>query len=92
ACARLLVPAKSIARDLSCTPRFVHMLAEQGKIPSYRFGRACIRFSRPAVLAALGITEAAALLVVALFVVAAQPTERQIRDLLDRYPAGTRLA
>jgi excisionase family DNA binding protein len=58
--APLLVPAKIIARDLSCTPRFVHMLAEQGKIPSHRFGRACIRFSRAAVLAALGIpTEAA---------------------------------
>ena len=55
--APLLVPAKVIARDLSCTPRFVHMLAEQGKIPQVRFGRACIRFSRPAVLAALGIEE-----------------------------------
>ena len=59
--APLLVPAKIIARDLSCTPRFVHMLAEQGKIPSHRFGRACIRFNKSAVLAALGIpTEATA--------------------------------
>lgn len=57
----LLVPAKAIARDLSCTPRFVHMLHEQGKIPGVRFGRACIRFNRSAVLDALGIkTEAVA--------------------------------
>lgn len=56
----LLVPAKVIARDLSCTPRFVHMLHEQGQIPGIRFGRACIRFNRAAVHAALGIqTEAA---------------------------------
>jgi hypothetical protein len=56
-----LVPAKVIARDLSCTPRFVHMLHEQGKIPGVRFGRACIRFRRADVFAALGIhTEAAA--------------------------------
>ncbi len=37
------------------------MLAEQGKIPSHRFGKACIRFNRTAVFAALGIrTEAVA--------------------------------
>lgn len=55
-----MVPAKSIARDLSCTPRFVHMLHEQGKIPGVRFGKACIRYNRAAVLASLGIkTEAA---------------------------------
>jgi excisionase family DNA binding protein len=59
--APLVVKAKEIARDLSCTPRFVHMLAEQGKIPSHRFGKACIRFNRTAVFAALGIrTEAVA--------------------------------
>lgn len=57
----LLIPAKAIARDLSCTTRFVHMLHEQGKIPGYRFGKACIRFKRHEVLTALGIhTEAAA--------------------------------
>jgi excisionase family DNA binding protein len=57
----LLVPAKAIARDLSCTPRFVLMLLEQGKIPGVRFGRACIRFNRAAVFEALGVqTEAAA--------------------------------
>ena len=54
--APLLVPAKAIARDLSCTPRFVLMLLEQGKIPGFRFGRACLRFNRAAVLDALGVT------------------------------------
>ena len=52
----LLVTAKAIARDLSCTPRFVHMLHEQGKIPGYRFGKACIRFNRAEVLRSIGIT------------------------------------
>lgn len=51
----LLVPAKSIARSLSVSSRYVHMLAEQGKIPHHRFGRACVRFDQAAVLAALGI-------------------------------------
>jgi excisionase family DNA binding protein len=51
----LLVPAKAIARELSCTPRFVHMLHEQGKIPAVRFGKACIRFNKSDVFAALGI-------------------------------------
>jgi hypothetical protein len=57
----LVVPAKAIARDLSCSTRYVHVLYETGKIPGHRFGKACIRFDRAAVLAALGIrTEAAA--------------------------------
>jgi len=57
----LLVPAKSIARKLSCSPRYVHILHEQGTIPGYRFGKACIRFSEAEVIRALGIrTEAAA--------------------------------
>ena len=57
----LLVPAKAIARDISCTARYVHILHEEGKIPGYRFGRACIRFNRAEVFAALGIrTEGAA--------------------------------
>lgn len=57
----LLVPAKTIARALSCSTRYIHMLHEAGTIPGYRFGKACIRFDRAAVLAALGIqTEAAA--------------------------------
>ena len=53
----LLVPAKSIARALSCTPRYVHILHEDGKIPGYRFGKACIRFNRAEVFAALGIRQ-----------------------------------
>lgn len=57
--APLLVSASAIAKDLSVTARYVHMLAEQGKIPVVRFGRRCIRFSKPDVLRALGInTEA----------------------------------
>lgn len=57
----LLVPAKAIATDLSCSTRYVHLLHEEGKIPGYRFGKACIRFDRAEVFAALGIrTEAAA--------------------------------
>lgn len=53
--APVLVPAKTIARSISVTPRYVHMLAEQGKIPHHRFGRACVRFDQAAVFAALGI-------------------------------------
>jgi hypothetical protein len=57
----LLVPARTIARSLSVTPRYVHMLHEEGKIPGHRFGKACIRFNQAAVFAALGIqTEGAA--------------------------------
>jgi excisionase family DNA binding protein len=59
--APLLVPAKTIARRLSVSSRYVHILAEQGTIPHHRFGKCCIRFSEPAVLAALGITEAVAI-------------------------------
>jgi excisionase family DNA binding protein len=58
--APLLVSASAIAKDLSVTARYVHLLAEQGKIPVVRFGRRCIRFSKPDVFRALGInTEAA---------------------------------
>ena len=53
----LLVKAKTIARELSCTPRYVHMLAESGAIPHHRFGKACIRFNLAAVLAALGVNQ-----------------------------------
>ena len=57
----VVVSAKAIARDLSCSTRYVHLLAEAGTIPSYRWGKACIRFDRAAVFAALGIkTEAPA--------------------------------
>lgn len=56
-----LVPAKSIARSLSCTPRYVHLLYSEGRIPGHRIGKACIRFNQNKVFAALGIeTEAAA--------------------------------
>jgi excisionase family DNA binding protein len=53
--APLLVPAKHIARRLSVSSRYVHILAETGKIPVCRFGKNCIRFNEAAVLAALGI-------------------------------------
>lgn len=56
----LLVPAKVIARSISVTPRYVHMLAEQNRIPAHRFGKGCIRFNQAAVLAALGIKPEAA--------------------------------
>ncbi len=57
----LLVPAARIASRISVTPRYVHMLAEQEKIPVHRFGKACVRFNESEVLRALGInaTEAA---------------------------------
>ncbi len=55
-----LVPAKTIARALSCSTRYVHILAEQGTIPHYRFGKACIRFNQADVFAALGIRPEAA--------------------------------
>ena len=58
----LLVPAARIASRISVSSRYVHMLAEQGKIPVHRFGKACVRFRESEVLRALGInaTEAAA--------------------------------
>jgi len=51
----LLVPAKTIARRLSVTSRYVHILHEAGTIPGHRFGKACIRFKEADVFAALGI-------------------------------------
>ncbi|MEI6674495.1 MAG: hypothetical protein WCO57_04890 [Verrucomicrobiota bacterium] len=54
----LLVPAAAIARTLSVSPRYVHLLGEQGKIPVCRFGKGCVRFSPSAVFAALGIDAA----------------------------------
>ncbi len=57
----VVVSAKVIAKALSCSTRYVHLLAEAGTIPHYRWGRACIRFDQAAVFKALGIqTEAAA--------------------------------
>jgi hypothetical protein len=55
----VVVGAKVIAKALSCTSRYVHILRETGKIRGYRFGRACIRFNPAEVFADLGIrTEA----------------------------------
>ena len=53
----VVVGAKVIAKSLSCSTRYVHLLAEAGTIPSYRWGKACIRFDQAAVFAALGIKE-----------------------------------
>jgi|GEM_PF-3487615 len=53
--APVVVSAKIIAKAISCSTRYVHLLAEAGTIPSYRWGKACIRFDQVAVFAALGI-------------------------------------
>jgi excisionase family DNA binding protein len=50
------VAAPVIARRLSVTGRYILQLAEAGKIPCIRLGRKCVRFSPPAVAAALGIS------------------------------------
>jgi len=52
----LLVSAKPIAKALSCSVRYVHLLHEAGEIPGYRFGKACIRYNMAEVLKALKIT------------------------------------
>ena len=51
----VVVGAKIIAKALSCSTRYVHLLAEAGTIPSYRWWKACIRFDQAAVFKALGI-------------------------------------
>ena len=51
----VVVSAKVIAKAISCSTRYVHLLAEAGTIPSHRWGKACIRFDQVAVFAALGI-------------------------------------
>lgn len=50
-----LVPASKIAKILSCTPRYVHVLHETNQIPGYVVGKRLIRFNPTAVFAALGI-------------------------------------
>jgi len=50
----VLVKSAADARALSVTGRYVLQLEEQGVIPSVRFGKRCVRFSLPAVLAAVG--------------------------------------
>jgi excisionase family DNA binding protein len=60
----LLVPAAAVARVLSCTSRYVLILADQGTIPVHRIGKRLIRFELAAVLSAIGVkspTEAAAI-------------------------------
>ena len=51
----IVVPAAGIASRISVSSRYVHMLAEQGRIPSVRFGKGCVRFNVKDVLHALGI-------------------------------------
>lgn len=53
----VLVKSATVARALSVTGRYVLQLEEQGRIPSVRFGKRCVRFSLPAVLAAVGAAE-----------------------------------
>ena len=53
--APIVVPAAGIANMISVSPRYVHILAEQGRIPSIRFGKGCVRFNVKDVLTALGI-------------------------------------
>ena len=50
----VLVKSATVARALSVTGRYVLQLEEQGVIPSVRFGKRCVRFHLPAVLAAVG--------------------------------------
>ena len=50
----VLVKSAVVARALSVTGRYILQLEEQGVIPSVRFGKRCVRFSLPAVLAAVG--------------------------------------
>ena len=49
------VAAPAIARRLSVTGRYILQLADAGKIPCVRLGKKCVRFSPPAVAAALGL-------------------------------------
>lgn len=49
-----LVKTQDIAKALSVTTRYVGILNEQNRIPSYKFGRRCIRYRLSEVLKALG--------------------------------------
>jgi hypothetical protein len=51
----VLVRARDIAEALSVSMRQVGYWAEQGRIPSHKLGKRCVRYSLPAVLAALEI-------------------------------------
>lgn len=51
-----LVKSYTIAEILDVSSRHVLMLSERGEIPSYRFGRRCIRFCISEVMDALGVS------------------------------------
>ena len=53
----LLVKAQHIAKRISCSVRYVHILHEEKRIPGYRFGKNCIRFNEAAVMEALGVSQ-----------------------------------
>ena len=56
-----LVKVDEVARVLNVTTRYVGILTAEGRIPSHKFGRRCIRYRLSDVLKALGVeTEAAA--------------------------------
>lgn len=55
----VLVKSAAVARALSVTGRYVLQLEEQGVIPSVRFGKRCVRFHLPSVLAAIGANKEA---------------------------------
>ena len=48
-----LVKAAQIAKGYDVTPRYILQLAAEGKIPSLRLGKKCIRFDINAVSKAL---------------------------------------
>jgi hypothetical protein len=51
-----LVKSYTIAAILSVTPRYVAILAEQGRIPVHRYGRRCVRYRVSDVMRALGVS------------------------------------
>jgi hypothetical protein len=51
-----LVSAPAIARHIDVTPRYILQLAAEGKIPSVRIGRKCVRFAPHEVAKALGFS------------------------------------
>lgn len=50
----VLIKSATVGRALSVTGRYVLQLEEAGIIPSVRFGKRCVRFHLPSVLAAIG--------------------------------------
>jgi excisionase family DNA binding protein len=49
-----LVKCPDIAKALAVTTRYVGILTAEGRIPSYKLGRRCLRFRLSEVLKALG--------------------------------------